>query len=320
MEEGPAVLGVGTSVHFHHERVDLRRVEAGRLQQPALHDPAVGSGERVLLGLRDVALAKPWVEIGKPRLGALHHDVQLARVAGVRRGERDDAARHVEVVYAALPADLGAHVALEVDGVDARRSRAARREVHAVAVARPAHRHAVAGAHVADDSVADSQVEVGRDASRSPARRGHGPQPVEQTGFVAIQRAVRDDVTARRPDRRHDVVAGRNLLEVAAEVDRVDVRLAVQVAILVGVAGDHEACAVRRPVEAADVPRAVGQLRRLPAVGGHDEDVLMPAVAVADCRRTCNRACSRRAPPACAAPGRCSRADVGRRPRRPDRR
>ena len=163
------------------------------------------------------------------------------------------------------------------------------------------------GPHVADHTVADREVEVGGDASRRPARRGHDPHPVEQTGLVAVERAVRDDVAARRPDRRHDVVAGRDLLEVAAEVDRVQVRLTVQVAILVGVTGDHQSRAVRRPVEAADVPRAVGQLRRLPAVGGHDEDVLVPAVAVADSVvlviERAGDACHRRAPNLVAALG-----------------
>ena len=69
----------------------------------------------MLLGLCDVALAKPRVEIREPRLGALHHDVQLTRVVGVRRGKGDHAAGNVEVVDAPLPADLGANVALEVD-------------------------------------------------------------------------------------------------------------------------------------------------------------------------------------------------------------
>ena len=140
----------------------------------------------------------------------------------------------------------------------------------------------MAGAHVGDDTVADREVEVGGDASRSPACGRHDPQSIEKSGLVAVERGVRDDVATRRPNRRHDVVAGRDLLEVAAEVHRVQVGLAVQVAFLVGVAGDHESRAVRRPIEAADVPRAVGQLRRLPAISGHDEDVLVPAVAVAD--------------------------------------
>ena len=147
---------------------------------------------------------------------------------------------------------------------------------------RPAHRDAVAGAHVGDDTVADRQVEVGREASRGPACRGHDPQPVEQTGLVAVERGVRDEIATGRPDRGQDVVAGGDLLEVAAEVDGVHVRLAVEVAILIGVADDRQPGAVRRPVEAADVPRAVRQLRRLPAIGRHDEDVLVPAVAIAD--------------------------------------
>src|SRR6266566_2363526 len=89
--------------------------------------------------------------------------------------------------------------------------------------------------------------------------------------------------------------------------DQIGDTMSKPVAILVGVSGDHQSRAVRRPVEAADIPRAVGQLRRLPAVGGHDEDVLVPAVAVADSVvlviERAGDACHRRAPHLVAALG-----------------
>ena len=54
VEERVPVRAVGPPVDLQDERPGLRRVEAARLQQPALDGPAVGAGEVHALGLGDV--------------------------------------------------------------------------------------------------------------------------------------------------------------------------------------------------------------------------------------------------------------------------
>ena len=81
MEERPSVLAVRPAVDLQHERVQLARVETIGFQNPALDHPPVRCGELVALGLSDVAVMKPRIEVREARLRPVRHDVQLPRIA-----------------------------------------------------------------------------------------------------------------------------------------------------------------------------------------------------------------------------------------------
>ena len=138
----------------------------------------------------------------------------------------------------------------------------------------------MARAHVVDDAVVDRLVEVSSQAARSSAGDRHDPHAFQQADVQAVRCDKRDHVALGRPDRRAQVEAASEPHEIRLQVDEVQVQLALQVGARFRVAGDHQARAVRRPVEIADVPRTVGQLLRISARGRGDEQVVHPAVDI----------------------------------------
>ena len=205
-------------------------IEALGLQQPPLDHPSIRRGELVALGLGDVAIAQPWVQVGDPSLGALHHDVQLARVARVRRAKGKDARGAVEVKDSPRPARFGPHVALEVARVKRRNAGAAGKEVQATSILRPAQAHAaVAAAHVGDQAVADRLVERECQAVRNAAGGWHNPQALDQAGIEAVGGHEGDDIASGGPRGGAQVKTASQLVTAALQVDQVEVELALQV-------------------------------------------------------------------------------------------
>src|SRR6202040_2787903 len=111
----------------------------------------------------------------------------------------------------------------EVDRVQPGYSRPAGGEVDAVARARPADADAVTGAHVGDEAVADREVEARGQRSSFTTGGGHDPQPLQPSRVFACQRHIGDEIAARRPGRRGQVVAGQHLVHPTCEVHRVKV-------------------------------------------------------------------------------------------------
>ena len=97
MEEGAAVLGVGAAVDLEHERIALRRVEVGRLEQPAMHLGSVRRRGRALLRLREPERREEFLVQGcEPaplRALAGAGDAAEIEVAGLERAALED--RHL---------------------------------------------------------------------------------------------------------------------------------------------------------------------------------------------------------------------------------
>ena len=70
-------------------------------------------------------------------------------------------------------------------------------------------------------------------------------------------------------------------MAVARKVDEIQIQLALQVGAGLGVSGDDQPGAVRRPVEAGDIPHALRQLSDLSTGGRHHEEVVIPAIGEA---------------------------------------
>ncbi len=165
VHERPSVLPMRTAVNRQHERIGSTGIEVHGLEHPALDHPAIGRGERFALRLSHISIAQPRVQVGDTRLGALREHVQLAGIGRVRRAKGDDAKSDVEVVDAALAADLRPDVCFEVARVNGAGPGSAGREVNAIAVGRPHHARRMARAHVGDDAVADRLVESDGEAA-----------------------------------------------------------------------------------------------------------------------------------------------------------
>ena len=105
------------------------------------------------LRLGDVAVSKPRVEVGEPRLGALGEDVELSRVAGIGCGKSENPRPDVEIKDPPLAAGVLPDVAIQVAGVHARHPWTAGEEEHSVSFGRPDEPGAVTGAHVVDHAV-----------------------------------------------------------------------------------------------------------------------------------------------------------------------
>ena len=278
MEERPPVLAVRAPVDLEHQRMQLAGVEVRRLVQPALDHPPVGRRELVALRLGDVAIAQPGVEVRQARLRALREDMQLTRAARIGGGKRDDPGRDVEVEDASLAAHLRADVALEVGGVHPGHPGAAGAEEDAISLRGPAHARVVSGPHVGDHGVVHRQIEVGRQAARALAGQRHDPQPFEEPGVQPVGGEERDQIAAGRPRRRAELEPAAQVVAAAGEVDHVKVQLALEVGAGLGVARDHQAQAVGRPVEPGHVPSAARQLGGGPAGRGDHEEMVIATV------------------------------------------
>ena len=280
VEEGPSVLGVRAAVDLHHRRVHPALVEVLGLEHPPFEPPAVRRSEELLLRLGDVAVVQPRIQVGDARFGALGQHVELARAARVGGAEGQHSRRQVEVVDPTPPACLLADVAVKVDRPDARHARSAGWEVDAIAFRGPSDSGRVPGAHVVDDAVIHRLVEVSGQAAGAAAGQGHDPKSFQQADVESIRGDERDQVTLGRPDRGAQIEAASKPDPSGVEVDEVEVQLALQVGARLGVAGDHDAAAVRRPVEVGYVPGSVGELLDLAARGRDAKQVVVPAVHV----------------------------------------
>ncbi len=114
MEERPSILAVRSAMDLENHRMQAALVEVLGLEEPALYQPSVRSGELVALRLCDITFAKPWVEVGHLSLSALRDDVKLTRAARVRRRQRENSRCNVEVEDAAWAPGLWPQVAVEV--------------------------------------------------------------------------------------------------------------------------------------------------------------------------------------------------------------
>ena len=280
MEEGPAVLCVGSSVDLHHRRVHAVRGEVLRFQDPPFQAPAIGGLEVLLLRLGHEPVVKPRIEVGDPRLGALGEHVELAGGPRVGGAERDHARSDIEVVDPAPAARLLAKIAVEVDRLDGGDARPAGGEEDPVPLRRPHDPGRMPGAHVVDHAVVHRLVEVGGEAARTAAGEGHHPQPLEQADVEAVRGDEGDQVALRGPDRRAQIEAAAEPYPIGLDVDEVEVQLPLKVGPRLRVAGDDEAGAVGRPVEVGDVPRAVGELPGIAACRRHTEEVVVATVDV----------------------------------------
>ena len=201
VEERPAVLRVRPAVDLHHGGIELVLVKAGRLEQPAFQLPSVGCGEVVLLGLGDVAVAKPRIEVCHARFSAAREHVQLAGILRVRCAEDRRALGDVEVIDSAPAPDLVADVAVQVDRFELGHARPGGEEVDAIAFLRPHGPGQVTRTHVVDDAVVDSLVEIEGQAPRATTGERNDPEPLDQAHVEAVRREKRDHVALRRPDR-----------------------------------------------------------------------------------------------------------------------
>ncbi len=253
MEEGPRVLAVRAAVDLHHKRPLALRVEAVRLQQPAFQLQAIGGGELPALGRRQRSLAEKVVAGGQPALVAGVADEDVARRGRVGGGERDRAPGQAPVEHLPVARNLGPQLAAgQVAGPELGAAREGDGEDDPGSVLAPGDLEAVAAPHVGDAVVADADVVPCRDAALVAAGGGDEPEARVAAGRH-LGAGEHDRVAPRRP--RHHVQ------EVC--LHQVVVRLCVAV--------EDQAPAVGRPVEAAHVPPARGQLQGLPAIGRDHE-------------------------------------------------
>ena len=280
VKEGKSVLPMRPAVDLHYQRVQPARVEVLGLEHPTLELPAIWSREVVLLGLRDVAIVQPGVELGDLCLGTLRQDVEIARVGGVAGQERENTGGDVEVIDSPPAADLLTHVAIEVDRMHPGHGRSAGDKVNALAVVRPARSVVVTRPHIVDHAVVHGEIQIGRQAPRTPSGQRHHPQPFQQPRVQSVRCDETDQVAPGGPDRRVQDVAAAKQPAVALQVDHIEVELAPQVRVRVRIAGNHQPRAVRRPVEIGGLPGTGRQLFGLASSRGHDEQVMVAPVDV----------------------------------------
>jgi len=147
-------------VYLEDERVQPAGIEVLRLEQPSLDPPPVRRGEQVALGLCDIALSKPRIQVGQSGLSAIRDHVKLPWVARVGCAEGKDPGGDVEIKDSSRTAGLRPYVAVAVAGVKGSDPGSAGEEVKAIAIFGPADADAaMTAAHVRDDAVADRLVE-----------------------------------------------------------------------------------------------------------------------------------------------------------------
>ncbi len=267
-----------TPVNLEDQRIQTAGVEVLRLEQPAFDSPPVRCGELVALRMRDIAIAKPGIQVGQPGLGAIGDDMKLSGIAWVGGAERKDPRGDVEVEDPARAADLRPEVAIEVARVKPGDARSAGEKVKTAAVFGPADADAMAPAHVGDDAVADRLIEREGQAAWHSAARWHHPQPLDEAGLEAVGSHESDGVASRRPRWRAQVEPACNLGSLARQVDDIEVELTLQVGVRRGVSCNCEPGAVRRPVKTRGVPDAASQLLGLAALRRHHEQVVIAPI------------------------------------------
>ena len=278
VEPADAVRPGGATVDFEEERVLDRRVEAGRLDDPALNLLArtVTGRQPELLATTDINLCDLGVQ--RRQRASIAATAHLAEeFAGTGGG--GCAVRRARSRPANIPpgdgvralGDLRRCAAARRDAPDLRRAVDRREEVQIVAD--PRGPVPVVRAGVGHHAGADRAVEVGH-LLRRAARRGRCPEPVVRAAFRGV--GVPDE-GERRTIRRPDGAAVRTVMRrhlgqrAGGDIDGPDIRAAVVILVLAAIGHEGDLRAVRRPGDLPDAHRPGGQLPRLSAGGGDDE-------------------------------------------------